>query len=197
MNCCFLWIVTQYKWGNALELVPKRQPGSSARSPELGAAIGSGSCGLRIPNCMPSLSPASPGRFRFGWQVVSGNPYRMTQVRARPDAWNCRGSASAVASCTGAGQPCWRWADSCILRAARVLNPRPVERKDRLRPPVLPVACQRREGSWPWNLPVSDATGSSVLTTANISSSMTSVTCGQFGRRGSSRATACSDSMSR
>lgn len=59
------------------------------------------------------------------------------------------------------------------------------------------AACQCREGSWSWNLTVSDATGSSVLTTANISSSMISVTCGQFGRRGSSRATACSDSMSR
>ena len=63
--------------------------------------------------------------------------------------------------------------------------------------PILPMAYPRREGSWPWNLPVSDVTGSSVLTTANISSSMTSVTCGQFGRRGSSRATACSDSISR
>lgn len=56
---------------------------------------------------------------------------------------------------------------------------------------------QRLEASWSWNLLVSDATGSSVLTTASISASMTSVTCGQFGRRGSSRATACSDSMSR
>lgn len=56
---------------------------------------------------------------------------------------------------------------------------------------------RQRVASRSWNLLVSDATGSSVLTTASISSSMTSVTCGQFGRRGNSRATACSDSMSR